>query len=619
MNSSPIFNAAMKRCIFCFCCFLLGLMYCSAQEYNPYQKDTFFLAKKKGILGRIGRSLNKSSEAPAKPRLTVEEFKPYYGKIIRHILIRPVGFSQKMGDTTQQRKQKFFDKVTNALHLNSTEELIRKHLFCKEGKPFYPLHAADNERYLRTLEFLRDAIIKVEPVEEDSTYVDVLVFTKDVFSIGGSLDFRGVNRFDGEIVEENFGGSGNQLQLSTLYDKARKPQMGYGASYMLRNMGGSFVNWTNGFQTFKPAFNSGRQEEFSVFSKIERPMVSRYTAFTGALEVSYHNTRNAYLGDSLYESDFKYSNLNLDMWMGFNLCSGRARRKDNPDYLNHFVAIRSFFIDFTRVPDKYHNVYNYQYADINGALLSYSIYKQNFYRTNFIYGFGRYEDVPRGIKATLIGGFTNKQGKKRAYYGTEAEWAYFDKRGSLFSYTVRTGGYAKKGGGFEDVDILTQFNHFTPLFRLSKQWLNRNYFTINYTRQLKARLNEPLFMDSDFGLPYYERGLLEGQKRAVLKAETMFYHLRKFLGFRFAPFVFSDLALMQAIDKPASKAKGYPVLGAGIRTRNENLVLGTIELRGYYFPQPFDGMKGWRVSLGTNLRFRYSSNFVRKPDFVSPN
>ncbi|HRE63281.1 MAG TPA: hypothetical protein PKU77_05805, partial [Ferruginibacter sp.] len=408
------------------------------------------------------------------------------------------------------------------------------------------------------------------------------------------------------------------LTLSTLYDKDRSPNMGYGGEYMLRNMNGSFVNWANGFKSFNRAFNSGRREEVSFYSKVEKPMASRYTGTIGAFELSYNKTNNNYVSDSLYSTDYEYSFLNTDLWVGYNFGATRAKRKDDPNHLQHFAAARTFFSQFFNVPNKYNNTYNYQYADINGVLLSYSIYKQNFYRTNFIYGFGRNEDVPKGLKASLIGGFTNKQGDRRAYYGTEAEWSFFNKAGCLYSYTLRTGGFVGKDG-FEDIDLLLNINHFSKLFTLSKHWLNRSYLTVNYTRQINARLNEPLFLDSDFGLPYYRRGVLEGKMRAAIKGESVFYHMQKFLAFRFAPFVFADLGILQEVGKPYSKTNGYPVLGAGIRTRNENLVLGTMELKGFYIPRPIDGMKGWRVEVGTNLRFRYNSNFIRKPDFVSPN
>ena len=588
----------------------------SAQEKTEAKNDSFFLAKKKGILGRIGRSISKKDE-PVTPELTANVYKQFHGKIIRHIIIKPVGFNYALGDSVPL-KNNFPVKVANALHLNSTTELIRKNLFFKEGQRFYALQVADNDRFLRTLEYLRDAIIKVVPTDEDNDSVDVVVLTRDVFSIGGKLSISRTNKGDAEITEENFGGSGNKFAIVGLYDKERNEGYGVGAEYMLRNIQGSFTNWTNGFHTFKNAFNFSGEQERTVFSKFEKPMVSRYTTATGALELSYSETNNSYLSDSLYQSDFKYSLFNADFWVGYNFSQRRSKQKDEADELRHFVAFRTFFNYFYNVPDKYNREYNYMYADINGFLTSYSIYRQNFYRTNFIYGFGRNEDVPVGIKAGVVAGFINKQGAKRGYYGVEAEWNRFSKAGCLHSYTFRAGGFAQKDG-LEDVDLLASINHFTKLTTLNKYWYNRNFLSVSYTRQINPLLNEPLFLDSEFGLPYYQRGLLEGEMRTSIKIESVFYHMKKVLGFRFAPFAFTDLALFQPLGKSVKKTIGYPAVGAGVRTRNENLIFGTMELRGYFLPKPLDGMRNWKVEISTKLKFKYNSNFTHRPDFVSPN
>ena len=95
--------------------------------------------------------------------------------------------------------------------------------------------------------------------------------------------------------------------------------------------------------------------------------------------------------------------------------------------------------------------------------------------------------------------------------------------------------------------------------------------------------------------------------------------MNKFWGFRLAPFIFGDMSLVTPINQSFSKSELYSAWGAGVRTRNENLIFGTIELRAYIFPRPIDVMKGYKVELSTSLRFKYNSNFIRKPDFVVPN
>ncbi|MFZ4771322.1 MAG: hypothetical protein ACOYLO_14155 [Ferruginibacter sp.] len=586
-----------------------------AQVVSP-ATDSFFLAGKKGMLGRIGRSISKSSE-PMLPIKTTDPYKKYHGKIIRTISISSVGFNYDLNDTVPI-KNNLAIKISNKFHKNTLPSVIQKNLFFKVGQPFYPLVVADNERFLREQTFLRDAMIEVLPSIYSKDSVDVIILTRDVFSIGGSFSASGIDRAKSEIKEENIAGSGNRFALFGLYDKARNPNHGYGAELMLRNIGGSFVNWENGFKTFRPAFNSGRMEEVHIYSQIEKPMASRYTAITGAAEVSYHSTINGYLADSLYSNDYRYRYINTDVWGGFNFGYNSGKKKDSENRLRHFVAMRGFYNSFIKVPAKYLRDYNYQYADINGVLMSYSLYRQNFYRTNFIYGFGRNEDVPEGINASFIGGYTNKQGVKRSYVGLEMEASRFTKKEGLFSYTFKTGGYFNSHK-MQDVDILLGANHFTKLFTINRHWYNRSFMGLSYTRQIEKYLNEPLFLRSEFGLPSMRSSFLEGESRTSVSFESVFYNMKKLVGFRFAPFVFGNLCLLQPLNEPKKNTKGYQSLGAGIRSRNENLVFGTMELKGYFFPRVPDGMKNWRVDLTTKLLFKYNSSFIRRPDFVSPN
>ncbi|RYF87495.1 MAG: hypothetical protein EOO03_10595, partial [Chitinophagaceae bacterium] len=524
----------------------------TAQDVSP-QTDSFFLARKKGLLGKLGKSISINGDY-VEPIKTVDPYKKFHGKIIRSITVMPVGFNYNLNDTTPL-KTNFAARIADGLHLNTFGRVIEKNLFFKKGQPFFPLMVADNERYLREQPFLRDAVIQVMRSVYSADSVDVIVLTKDVFSIGGSGSLSPFNRGRAEIKEENFGGSGNRLALYGLYDADRRPATGHGAEYVLRNIKGSFVNWANGFKTFNNAFNSGRLEEINFYSEMEKPMVSRYTAVTGAAVVSYHSTQNAYVSDSLYSQEYRYRYAAADLWAGYNFGYKGGKKKDSENRLRHFVGLRGFYNIFKEVPVKFMSEYNFRYADLNGVLLAYSLYRQNFYRTNFIYGFGRNEDVPEGLNATVTTGYTNKQGVKRAYYAVEMDASKFNKKEGLFSYSLKAGGYVNNRK-LQDVDVLFGLNHFTKLFKLNPVWYNRSFMGISYTRQLKTLLNEPLFLQSDFGLPFYRGQVVEGQRRTTFKVESVFFNLKKFAGFRFAPFVFTDLTLIQPFDRPVSKSIG---------------------------------------------------------------
>jgi hypothetical protein len=97
--------------------------------------------------------------------------------------------------------------------------------------------------------------------------------------------------------------------------------------------------------------------------------------------------------------------------------------------------------------------------------------------------------------------------------------------------------------------------------------------------------------------------------------ESVFFSPLSLLYFRFAPFVFGNLAWFRSVQT----LKTVPMLGGGIRCRNESLVLGTLELKGTYFLK--EDLNGTRYSLSvrTNLRYRYNQDFIRKPRFMQVN
>ena len=584
-----------------------------SSQVKQVKEDTFFLAKQKGLLGKLGKSMVNSIQD--EPVMIASSFLKYAGRTIRAIDVFPLGFHQKIDGYAVDVKEKFTTRIGISLHSISKASVIRKNLFFKEGERFLPLLVSDNEWFLRDQNFLQDARIFVFDVSDDS--VDIVVLTRDVFSIGGNININ-TKSARSEIREENVGGSGNEFSISGIYDKERSPGWGMGAELKLRNIMGSFLNWSSGVSTFNNSFSSNSYEENSYFTRVEKPLLNRYTQWIGSAEISYHKTRNGYHSDSFYHSFLKYEYSNLDVWGGYNIGYRSAKGKDSEKRLRHFVAGRTFYTYFDKLPVKYDSSYNSNFANLNGVLFSYSLYKQNFYRANFIYGFGRNEDVPIGLSAGLIVGWTNKQNQRRTYYGIEFEGTRFSSKRIFSSYKVRAGGYLTKGK-LQDINLLVSIDHFTRLRRLNTQWLSRNFISFSYTRQLNSLLNEPLFLRSSFGLSYFPNGEIRADERATFKVESVFYNLTRILGFRFAPFVFGDLSLLRPINQPITQSDGYYAVGAGIRTRNESLVFGTIELRGYYFPRTMEGMRNWKIDITTKLRFRFNSNFIKKPDFIRAN
>src|SRR5262249_24996144 len=123
-----------------------------------------------------------------------DAFKPYEGKIIRHIVINQYKFEKTFTDTSKSINY-FGTRILNSLHNNTKEWAIRDNLFIKENTPVLPNLLADNERYLRSLPYIQDACIIVQPKTGSPDSVDVYVITKDVFSISAELQEAAPNVF----------------------------------------------------------------------------------------------------------------------------------------------------------------------------------------------------------------------------------------------------------------------------------------------------------------------------------------------------------------------------------------------------------------------------------------
>ena len=107
-----------------------------------------------------------------------------------------------------------------------------------------------------------------------------------------------------------------------------------------------------------------------------------------------------------------------------------------------------------------------------------------------------------------------------------------------------------------------------------------------------------------------------GSRRLSLQLETSFYLKWRLLKFQFAPFPYADFALITPGGLGFQSSSLYTSLGGGVRMRNENLVFETIEVRAFFFPVAPSNMRGFKVIVTANLRYRYPSSYIAAPDLL---
>jgi hypothetical protein len=549
--------------------------------------------------------LNGKSEAP---------FEPYQGKIIRHITVRPYGFDRSFKDTSQRDNSKAA-RIGDRLHLTTRKWVVKEDLFIKEHTPLNAFKVADNERYLRSLDYIQDARILVDTIAGAPDSVDITVYTKDLFSIAISGASNGLNHINLDLYDANVLGMAQKLEITGLYDYTRTPNFAYGGMYRKHNVLHSFIDATFGVSTMIVSDFTHREESTEYMSLTKR-LISPYSRFAGGLVISHNQSFNPY--NVPYSISYLYNFYYIDAWVGYNIGIKALTATNNTIRDRRFLAFRYFNRDYTKLPQQpgpgqFDPIYNSSYA----ILSQFTFFRQDYFRTQYIYGFGTTEDLPYGYNLSATFGWHHQLTLDRPYAGITAFEYVATKYGDFLQFYLRAGSFFHKND-IEDASYLIGTTMFSRIFFWNSTKI-RQYANINYTTLYNRVTYGPLRINSDFGLRGFLSDSVTGARRLSLQLETEFFLKHKLFGFQFAPFPWGDLSFIGQERKNFLDGSLYAVVGAGIRARNENLIFETIELRAYFFPVAPTNMRGFKLILNSNIRYRYSSNYINAPDFVQLN
>ncbi len=540
-------------------------------------------------------------------------FLPYQGKIIRNISFKEFGFDQPFTDTAA-RTNYFGTKLLNKLHRKTREWVLRDNLMLQANTPLDAFKVADNERYYRSLEFIQDARILVKKLPYTADSVDLVVITKDLFSLTGALNSVAPGDYQIAASDVNLLGMGQKFTASMLAQKGRSPAFGYALVYNKTNIHRSFVNLQMAYSTIAPDLRYGAQDERAMSVGLQMPLVSPYAHFAGAFMVGKNETFNTYAKpDSIF---YDYGYTTHDVWLGYNLDAGRYGL-NKPVKDKHFFALRYIKNSFFKTPAQTAGSYNFRFNNKEAVLAQLTFFRQDFYKTNYIYGFGNTEDIPTGYNIAVTAGWYRQLDLSRPYFGINANRYYVNSKGSFTQYYVRSGMFVN-GGHLQDASLLAGVGFFSRLL-VFNHYKIRQYINFSYTRLYNRLGLDPLHINNVFGLRYVNVDTIARQKRISLYSETFSFLKYKLFGFKFAPFLFGDGSLLTPEKSSFGKSDIYEAIGGGVRTRNENFVFGTIEVRLIYFPRKLLGNTPFKITINTDLNFRFNSTYVTAPEIVQSN
>lgn len=579
------------------------------QEKDTTRKDTTNILDSKVARELIDAVTVKAPLDKSKKNVRSEDiFKRYQGKIIRRIIIRRIGFERSIYDTTRSIRNTV-TKIADALHKDTRKSVIQDNLFFRENKPLNPYLLADNERYLRDLDFILDSKIIVRPVRGTKDSVDVEVTTRDIFSFGVRAKASGIDKYSIGIYDANLAGMGQRVQTDFLVENERVPVIGKSFTYSKNSLGGSLINLSAGYTELNNGRSYGEENEYAYYVRLDRPLVSPYSRMAGGIEISRNWSVNVFQRpDSLFT---RYRYEAQDAWVGYNI--GVKNSVENRS--RHFVAVRYYRQHFDRQPLQEFQRARRIYNDQQVLLGEITFYNQNFYKTSYVYGFGRTEDVPYGQTINITAGWANEVGMNRFYLGSYAVRRIVRPSGRFYDFEIGGGSYFNNDIA-EDGVLYGNGTYYSKLYDIGRSKV-RHQFGAGYARAFNNRVRDLLTLNRE--LPGFTADSLYGFQRAFLRSETTVFTPFQFVGFRFAPFVSLEGAFIRLKDQLEFTNNVFWGSTGGVRIRNENLIFGTVELRAYYFPKTVPGVDQLSFKVTTNIRIKYSGTFVRPPDFVRYN
>jgi len=526
-------------------------------------------SQRKSLPARIVSELfdfrEKKAESGPDPELISYEYANHDYKIVRRIQIKTLdAFGYSVTDSTRRPKN-ILEKGGNSLHIKTRRGRGRNKLLFKAGEPLEPQAIIESERLLRQTEAILDARIRV--IEETTTAdsVDILIITRDVFSIGAGFGYN-TAATQGVIVlrDVNFLGYGHQFRNRINFGIDNVPQpWTYDGSYLIENISGTYAD---GLITY---YNDYFREQRGL--NLYRYFYATTTKNAGGLSINWFkdrifakdSTQNLHFNvkDAWFAHSFKLKSYNL----GF----------ENPG--RFITGARIINTNYTKIPNSgYLNSTLY----LGSAAYSY----RKYYKDKYLFGFGRTEDIPAGNLFALTMGYEYSTFRTRQYSGFKTS---FGKYGIRFGYLyagAEFGSFLHKGKweqGVLTADVL----YFTRLYNING-WLIRNFLWNRSTFGLNRYPGELVNINNYDGLRGFSSSSLLGQNKFTINLESVVFTPVSFVGFHLAGVVFADVGWLSPTDKISPfREKPYEAIGVGLRFRNEYLSFGTIQILAAFYPK----------------------------------
>lgn len=522
-------------------------------------------------------------------------YENYEGAIIRRVLIYSLDpFGTSITDTLVRPKTSA-GKFLNDIHIATKKAVIRKNLFFKPGQPVHARLLAENEKLLRESNAFDKASITIAPVDSCPDTVDIIVITKDVWSIGLGFGSVTMDKAVIRLYDANFLGFGNPLSNRMSFEVKRAPFFRYdGGSYVFRNIGGYFFDYSIGAMQD----DDGNQNFFSI---LQRDFYSNSTKWAGGTGFNYFRDANIISDTQKIISYYNTGNL----WGGRSFLFRKSKQQ------TRFVILESGYLkNYSSrplvTPDS-----NKRYYNTIRVLTSLTISSNNYYLTHYITELGKTENIPYGFLFQGTFGPEFNDFYNRLFGGMLISAGNFFGNAGYFYGRLSVGGYFYHSA-FQDAILKIQGIWLSPLLLTpDKQFKFRTYLWSDYRLGFNFLKNNDdhadltTIMDINSG---NESKNTEGVQSLTGSLTTIMFTPWEFYGFKFAIMTRLQAGMIAQKKEPIFLRPFYTGIKVGILVKNDNLVFPTLVFSVLCFPNPAPG--------SSMLYFTIDSDpYLNMPDF----
>lgn len=510
-----------------------------------------------------------------KQALTTEYYSQFEGKIISHITIKSLDvFGPSLNDTSRTANS-LIEKTANTLHTKSNLNTLKKLLLFKVGDFIDPELMYENERIIRSLPYIQDLRIYIEPDTVYPGLAKVHVITKDRFSLGVTGGVNGGESADLEVYNQNIFGIGHEISFRFVGSLNHQPYTGLETYYKINNIRGKFINIAAGYA------NTYQKEGFSFM--LDKPFLTTSMKWGyGAEGLRMYRTNRLYADHPVRTTH------PMDLTF-FNAWGGKSFQIKPGEYQNSQVVLsvglnhRKYYQRPVPLSEGSHFFSN-SFMYLAGLTFT----QRRYIQDQLVYSYGITEDIPEGFKNEIVYGYDANEFGNRHYahlYLSNGN-LLVNRKGYLY-LAGSIGGYFKSRT-YEQGQIRGSLNYISRQVNAGRKRF-RFFLRTQYLLGLRRFEIENLTLSRHDHIRGFTSREALGKQLLSVDLEYVLFLRRQFYKFNMAVYGFADMGIIGSNKHLIFNENYYSGVGLGLRLHNENLAFKTFQLRlGFYPFHPAD-------------------------------